>query len=63
MGGVPLYRDEAVVLVEGQCAQDHRIHDGKNRRRRADPERERQDRDEREDACMPEGPQRIPDIT
>ena len=42
------YRDEAVVLVERQPAQDHGVHHREDRRAGADAERQHEERDRRE---------------
>jgi len=54
--------DEPVGVRERQRPQHHRVHDGKDRRVRADAQRERQHRRDGESWCPPQHAARILDI-
>jgi hypothetical protein len=60
---VPFVDDaQTVVLVERQAAQHHRVDHGKDRRARADAERQHDERHHREGTGVAEGADRISDV-
>src|SRR5205807_2346286 len=53
---------EAIGRGVRQGAQQHLIQEAENRRVRADAEREREHRDQREDRLLPQRTERVPDV-